>query len=57
MFTLDTHVDYYKTQLKPFNWGQYDSKLKYHFRKENPVTTYKLSKEELDEYLKIKGYK
>lgn len=57
MFTIDSHVNYNTTQLKTYNWGQYESKLKFHFRKENPVTTYKLSKEELDEYLKIKGYK
>lgn len=57
MFTLDSHVNYFNTELKFYNWGQYDNKLKYTYRKEEPVTTYKLSKEELEEYLRKRGIK
>ena len=57
MFTLDSHVNIHNTQLKTYDWGQYDNKLKYKYRKEEPITTYKLSKEELEQYLKMRGLK
>ena len=56
MFTLDSHVNIHNTQLKTYDWGQYDNKLKYKYRKEEPITTYKLSKEEMEEYLRLRGY-
>ena len=57
MFTTDSHVNIHKTQLKSYDWGQYDNKLKHKWRKEQPVTTYRLSKEEMEEYLKMRGIK
>lgn len=48
------------TQRKLWNWGQFDCyKLKHKYKNEHeqPVTTIKLSKEELEEYLIKRGYK
>ena len=57
MFTIDSHVNIHNTQLKTYDWGQYDNKLKHKWRKEQPVTTYKLNKKEMEEYLKLRGLK
>lgn len=43
------------TQSKLWNWGQFDCyKLKHTYKneKEKPIKTYKLSKSEMEEYLK-----
>ncbi|MGX4598950.1 hypothetical protein [Faecalimicrobium sp. JNUCC 81] len=42
------------TNVKTWNWRQYDGELKYDYEKEHhsKVKTYKLSKEEMKEYLK-----
>ena len=57
MFTIDNSINHYPREIKSYNWGQFESKLKYHYRKENPITTYKLSKEEMEYYLKTGRFK
>lgn len=39
---------------KPYDWGQYENILKYEYKNEyaGEVKTYKMSKEELENYLK-----
>ncbi|MBO3443399.1 hypothetical protein [Clostridium sp. CCUG 7971] len=42
------------TNVKHWDWGQYDRELKYDYEKEHhsKVKTYNLSKEEMEKYLK-----